>query len=408
MSSALNTFNGLQACRIHRKSLVWRKYRSALRLNCQRHVRLRSTNICNGQTNVAETIYPSLCFRLIFVVISLIPSFLQPQLGWAKNSESTRKRPFLIVEGTFDGQSNPDLYIFDMRGQQLQRLTPDVLPSCSVRAISPDGENVACDANASVLYNIALRDHKAQVIHRGMTWEAVFSPDNHALALTEGWPMKSLIIKPIVECCGYSAFEISLSSPISELQFSPDSREVVYVRATLGGKVLVALDASTGANTLIAGDQGISYEGIVFSADGKSLYCLRLVNSDDHYELVAIDWHGRQLRTIRKFGPGLIVQSPAVSSNGKWIFVEIEGVLARMSTSGEYLQGITGALPDWSPIFRLRLVQRGVSVGTGYRGGRYFPWRGASCDMLIDVETGKKLSVGISEAGSPFNVFVIE
>jgi hypothetical protein len=97
-----------------------------------------------------------------------------PPVPWAK--------PYLIVEAWKDRKWVSDLYVYDLAGHEIKRLTATPLPTCHIIAVSPQGTEIAFEANAMSSYVFSLRHDALWPLHVGRTPCAAFSSDGNYTA----------------------------------------------------------------------------------------------------------------------------------------------------------------------------------------------------------------------------------
>ncbi len=90
--------------------------------------------------------------------------------------------PRLLVGASLDRAGAGDVYIYDLDGKQVRRLTGSPLASCSIRAVSDGGGQVAIETDASALHALSPAHEVLYTLQAGRTGAAAFSHDGSAAA----------------------------------------------------------------------------------------------------------------------------------------------------------------------------------------------------------------------------------
>lgn len=281
----------------------------------------------------------------------------------ADRNDAPAREPRVIVEGWLDRENCSDLYAFDFAGVLLRRLTAEPLPSCSLAAVSSEGDQIAFNANASALYCLHERHHLVVPLYAGDVGPVAMSPKGDGIAyVARGFEKNSgqfLFVQPLLAGAAFERIQISLTESPAELTFSRDSKQVLLTTWTDGRARIDRCDLRTRKLETLLSDPLISYYEPTFTADGKTLAVISENNASGESMLIGRPWPTGDLKAIRPAPLGVALSTPVYTDDGTYLLFEQDGVLARVPSDGGKAEGLSGPLDETPrPINQLRRSDR--------------------------------------------------
>jgi len=354
----------------------------------------------------------SMNVRKISAAAALLSLLLSALMGQAQNGPPPVPwpKPYLVVEAWGDRPYVADLYVYDLNGKRLQRLTQEPLPSCYNPVLSPDGSELVFTANAMNLYALSLRYNLINALYVGTPGAAAFSANGRRLAFvgrtSEADPRASLYVSPLYEEMKKTPVApIPLDADpndIQDLTFSPDRSPVLYVQWKGDHADLRVCDLATRTCSTLLSQPAASFYEPTFSPDGKTLLFVR----EDHevYSLMSLSPMSlhpllRGLVVFKTFPRGRDLSMPTFTRDGKHIVFSLGGVIGWMGADGQNdedsAEGLSGPLPvtDLPPLRgfdkRARPARfRGAPFDVGQNYVIYTEWKNEkSALMMVDLRT---------------------
>ncbi len=330
------------------------------------------------------------------LLLSALTGYAQngpPPVPWPK--------PYLIVEAWGDRQYVSDLYVYDLNGKRLARLTQEPLPSCYSPVLSPDGSELVFTANAMNLYALSLRYNLINALYVGTPGAAAFSADGRRLAFvgrtSDAAPRASLNVSPLYEEAKKTPVApIPLDADpndIQDLAFSPERSRIVYAQWHGDKADLKVCDLATRTCSMLLSQTERSFYEPIFAPDGKTLLFVR----EDHEvcSLMSLRWPEKNPSVFKTFPRGYDLSMPTFTRDGKHIVFSLGGVIGWMDTNGDHTEGLSRPLPvtDLPPMRGFRDRARpvrapGAWLDVSQNYVVYREWKDEkSALMMVDLRT---------------------
>lgn len=325
-----------------------------------------------------------------------------PPVPWPK--------PYLVVEAWGDRPYVSDLYVYDLNGRRLARLTQEPLPSCYNPVLSPDGSELVFTANAMNLYALSLRYYLINALYVGTPGAAAFSTDGRRIAFvgrtSEADPRASLNVSPL-----YEEAEKKPVAPIpldadpndvQDLTFSPGRSQIVYTQWHGDKADLKVCDLATRTCSTLLSQPGVSFYEPTFSPDGKTLLFVRedvQVYSLMSLSLMSLRRPDKIPGVLKMFPRGRELSMPTFTRDGRHIVFSLGGVIGWMSAAGgdseESAEGLSGPLPITGLPLQLDIIDRprpvrfrGAPFDVGQNFVVYTEWKDEkNAVMIVDLRT---------------------
>ena len=313
-----------------------------------------------------------------------------PPVPWPK--------PYLIVEAWKDRQWVSDLYVYDLTGREIKRLTPTLLPTCRIIAVSPDGAEIAFEANAMASYVLSLRHDALWPLHTGRTPCAAFSRNGNSVAY-----LGSSFLDPheqVIRIVGQRRQEKQVREDVADLLFAPGDEDLLATVWHDNRASVRLIDPASDRQESVLDDEQHSYFlQSVSPNDPKVLVIARDLRTKMD-ALVAVDWPSRRLQTLRTFPARRPIYNAEYSRDGKRILLFADRILVLMDGKGENMGGISEAAPTTEgpvrpegcgPVMKSR---RGfLSVGRNYAA---YIGAGGKLISVVDMQRSEINEVTLS------------
>jgi hypothetical protein len=258
-----------------------------------------------------------------------------PAVPWPK--------PYLIVEAWKDRQWVSDLYVYDLAGTQIKRLTPTLLPTCRIIAVSPDGAEIAFEANAMASYVLSLRHEALWPLHTSGTPCAAFSRNGNYVAY-----LGSSFLNPheqVIRVVGQRRQERRVCEDIADLLFAPGDSDLLATVWHENRASVRLIDPASNRQESVLDDEGHSYFLQSVSPNDPQVLIISRDLRTKVDALVSVDWPSRQLHTLRTFPARRPIDNANYSGDGKRILLFADHILVMMDANGENIVGVSGAAP---------------------------------------------------------------
>jgi Tol biopolymer transport system component len=305
-----------------------------------------------------------------------------PPVPWPK--------PYLIVEAWKDRQWVSDLYVYDLSGREIKRLTPPLLPTCRMIAMSADGADIAFEANAMCSYVLSLRYEALWPLHTSSTRCAAFSRNGKYVAYVGSSFLN--FREQIIRVAGQRRQETQLCEDVADLLFTPGDKDLLAT-VWYGNRATVSLiDPASGRQESVLDDEGHSYFlQSVSPNDAQVLVISRDLQTEED-ALVAVDWPSRRLHTLRTFPARRFIYSADYSADGKRVLSFADHILVMMDADGKNLVGLSGSAPTTENPVRAKgcgpeMKSRRGFLSVGRRYASYI--RGGDSICVADIQRGE-------------------
>ena len=244
--------------------------------------------------------------------------------------------------------------------------------------MSPDGAEIAFEANASASYGFSLRYESLWPLHIGRTPCAAFSRDGKYIAY-----VGSSFLNPheqVLRVTGSRTQERRVFEDIADLLFAPGDRDLLATVWHDKRASVRLIDPASDRQESVFDDEGHSY--FLQSVSPNDPHVL-IIASDLRTKvdaLVSVAWPSRQSHTLRTFSARRPINNADYSRDGRHILFFADRILVMMDANGQNMVGVSGDAPTseapvhpegCGPVMKSR---RGfLSVGrryAAYLGGR--------------------------------------
>ena len=280
---------------------------------------------------------------------------LPPLLGAAEPNAAS---PRLLIGASLDRAGASDVYVYDLRGKQERRLTGKPLATCSIRAVSDGGRQVAIDTDASALHVLSPAHDVLYTLQAGRTGAVAFSHDASAAAYVlpaggfgraDAAAGPTICVKPVVAGSPVAATRAAVvegATDVREVEFSRDGKTVYYTAAAdpAGPSSVYELELASGASEKVLGAEGKSYWHVVAAPNGR-LLALCDDPAARRQALVSLNPASREEAVMAEFPAGRTVTAFALAEGGEKIAFVLDGVAGVMDADGTRWAGLSGALP---------------------------------------------------------------
>jgi dipeptidyl aminopeptidase/acylaminoacyl peptidase len=339
----------------------------------------------NVQRKTSERSFASAL--IVFLIGLFCVSAAPPPVPFAK--------PYLVVEAWLDRANVSDLYVYDLDGKQLQRLTQPPLPTCAHALVTPEGSEVAFVANASALYMLSLRHNSLWCVYAGNPTAMTFSKDGKSIAYAAkkfASSNETVLRAQALFAGGLKPVEIVLMNQVTGLDFAPDALHLIATVSSNYSSSVVSYKLDSKQMEILLSDEDYSYSSPCFTPDGGAVVAIKQTRRGTESSIVSTQWP-KQADTVvvRTFPKGRSVDSLAVSFDGNSILFVLDGVLGRMRRDGTALEGLSGELP-MSEVNAFRNKRRGTSpISMSTNHVVLTSWEGNNSEIsLLDLRTKQK------------------